>query len=193
MSIPIRRVVLIRHGQYDEHDTGSLTALGRKQAAHTGHAFVGARVDSMLASTLIRAKETAAIVRESIPHVKLSHSALLCECVPTPLPASLRLGLDPAQIRVDRERADKAWDKVFRPTKASRTDLVVCHGNIIRYFVCRALGVPVKSWVKMQSLHCGISEVSVLPNGETRLASYNDTGHLPRELRTMSNAAAKRD
>jgi serine/threonine-protein phosphatase PGAM5 len=193
VTISLRRILLIRHGQYDENETGKLTPLGRKQAAITARAFEGLRVDAMVSSTLTRAKETAKIIHEGMPHVKLTHSALLCECVPTPLPHSLRVKLDPAQVEEDRVRADKAFAKFFRPTKTPRVELVVCHGNIIRYFACLALGVQPRAWVKMQSLHCGITEVSVLPNGETRLASYNDTGHLPRNLRTMSNAATKRD
>lgn len=193
MTLILRRVVLVRHGQYDEHDTGQLTALGRKQAATTALAFEGMRIDSMVSSTLIRAKQTAEIIAEQIGFPRVTHSALLCECVPTMLPASLRVKVDPEHVRQDRERADRAYERFFRPTKTARTDLVICHGNIIRFFACRALGVQPRAWIKMQSLHCGITEISVLPNGETRLASYNDTGHLPRPMRTMSNAAAKRD
>ncbi len=193
MPIPIRRVLLIRHGQYQERGNGELTALGRKQAAVTGRALAGLRVDGMVSSTLIRAKETAAIISESVTGVKVMHSTLLCECMPTPLPASLKLRLDAAQIREDRARADRAFERFFRPSRTHRTDVIVCHGNIIRFFVCLALDVSPRVWVKMQSLHCGITEVSVLPNGETRLASYNDTGHLPPPMRTMSNAVAKRD
>lgn len=193
MTIPTRRILLIRHGQYDEQGSGELTALGRKQAAMTGRALEDLHVDALVSSTLIRAKQTAQIIGESLPHLKIVHSSLLCECVPTLLPRSLRVKLDPVQVREDRARADRAFERFFRPTKAPRTELVVCHGNIIRYFACLALDVEARAWVKMHSLHCGITEVSVLPSGDTRLASYNDTGHLPRHLRTMSNAATKRD
>ncbi len=185
--------MLVRHGQYDEHDTGKLTPFGRKQASVTARAFEGMRIDSVVSSTLIRAKETAEIIAEHIGYETVTHSALLCECVPTMLPASLRVKVDPDHVRQDRERADRAYERFFRPSPRPRTDLVICHGNIIRFFACRALGVQPRAWIKMQSLHCGITEISVLPNGETRLASYNDTGHLPRHMRTMSNAAAKSD
>ena len=106
MTLILRRVVLVRHGQYDEHDTGKLTTFGRKQAAVTAHAFKGMRIDAMVSSTLIRAKETAEIIADGIGHAKVVHSSLLCECVPTPLPASLRVGVDPAHVRADRKRAD---------------------------------------------------------------------------------------
>ncbi len=193
MRLSIRRVVLIRHGQYEERGDGVLTALGREQAAVTRDALRGMGADSIVSSTLSRAMETGAIVAAAFPQLTLKHDDLLCECTPTALPASLRVVIHPAQIKADRARAEKAYARIFRPSRAPTTDVVVCHGNIIRFFACKALGVAPRVWINMASLHCGLTEISVLPNGETRLMSYNDTGHLPRALRTMSNAAAKRD
>lgn len=193
VAMPVRRILLIRHGQYDESGEGWLTPLGRKQAEATGRALRDLELSGIVSSTLPRARETADILAESFPGLRVTRSSLLCECIPTALPAALKLRLDPQQIKDDRERAERAFAKVFRPTKTPKTELVVCHGNIIRYFACRVMGVQARAWVKMQSLHCGITEVTVLSTGETRLASYNDTGHLPRKLRTMSNAATKRD
>ena len=189
----VRRVVLIRHGQYEERGDGSLTELGRMQAEVTRDAVAGLRADAIVSSTLTRARQTGRIVSAAFPKLTLTEDDLLCECTPTALPPSLGVVRNPALIKVDRARAEKAFKRFFRPASTPKTDVVVCHGNIIRFFACKALGVPARVWINMASLHCGITEVSVLPNGETRLMSYNDTGHLPRELRTMSNAAAKRD
>jgi len=193
MKIAIRRILLVRHGQYDEAGSGRLTALGERQAIVTGRALSGLRVQSIVSSTLVRAVETADILAPSFPDSRVTRSALLCECIPTPLPASLRIEVAKAQIRADRKRADLAFAKFFRPSRKPRTDVIVCHGNIIRYFACRVLEAPARAWVRMQSLHCGITEVVVLPSGDARLVSYNETGHLPRRMRTMSNVASKRD
>ena len=62
--------------------------------------------------------------------------------------------------------------------------MVVCHANLIRFFVCKALGVSVRKWTKMLSNHASCTEIMVSPKGVTRLLSYNEAGYLPHELRT---------
>jgi serine/threonine-protein phosphatase PGAM5 len=193
VKIAIRRVLFVRHGQYDESGSGRITPLGQAQARATGEALLDLRVDGMVSSTLVRARETADLMAASFPGIRVARSSLLCECLPTALPSSLRIPVTPAQIRADRARADKAYERFIRPSRKSRTDVIVCHGNIIRYFACRVLDANPRTWIRMQSLHCGITEVAVLPSGDARLSSYNDTGHLPRSMRTMSNAARKQD
>jgi len=187
-----RHLYLIRHGQYDEDDDGGLTELGREQAHRVGAALRDVRAATIWVSTLRRAKETAAIVSAHFPEVPVRAMKNLCECVPTAIPRMPGFATA-ARIRADRARAEAAFAKLFRPVRRSRAELVVAHGNIIRFFVCRALGVPPVTWVKMGSVHCSVTEVIVEPSGYMRLRSFNDTGHLPRRMRTMSLAALKQD
>jgi len=62
--------------------------------------------------------------------------------------------------------------------------VVVCHGNLIRYFVCRALKVPIVRWTRMNSSHCALTRILIRDTGAIRVVSYNETAHLPPKLVT---------
>ncbi|KAG7394996.1 hypothetical protein PHYBOEH_004398 [Phytophthora boehmeriae] len=60
-----------------------------------------------------------------------------------------------------------------------RFRIVVCHANIIRWFVCKALGVdPDGTWGRMRYNHCGITALEIDSVGNVQLAYMNQTGHL---------------
>jgi serine/threonine-protein phosphatase PGAM5 len=173
-----RTLVLVRHGQYEADGGGWLTPLGRDQAELTS-AWLASRhpkVDAIWSSTLPRARETAAIVRASFPKVRLREAAVLREG----LYSKVR-GYDvSAEERAsDRARADRAWSRFFRVSRTDRVELVVCHGNLIRYLVCRALEVPTLRWTRMNSHHCAITTILVRDSKAVRVVSYNETAHLP--------------
>ncbi len=82
----MRTLILVRHGQYD-HETGDLTALGRRQALATVRALRGHKIDAIHCSTLARAKETATLLKLGLrSRLKLRASSLLREKLPTPVP-----------------------------------------------------------------------------------------------------------
>jgi serine/threonine-protein phosphatase PGAM5 len=89
-------------------------------------------------------------------------------------------------IRRGKVQADRAYRRYFRRAAGrDRCDVLVCHGNLIRYLVCRALALGKNAWVGLGSAHCGITVIRILPRGEIVLESYNDTGHLPAKWRTV--------
>ncbi|CAH0475448.1 unnamed protein product [Peronospora belbahrii] len=60
-----------------------------------------------------------------------------------------------------------------------RFRVMVCHANIIRWFVCKALGVnPDGTWGRMRYNHCGITAMEVDSVGNVQLTYMNQTGHL---------------
>jgi serine/threonine-protein phosphatase PGAM5 len=180
-----RSFVLVRHGQYAPENGGKLTQTGREQAEHTAtwlkSHLDGARVDVLWSSTLVRARETAEIIGRSFGNAKVRPTGLLREGMYSKL-----TGFDiPADERLaDRARADSAWTKLFRTSRTDRLELVVCHGNLIRYLVCRALRVSVGRWTRMNSNHCGITRILIRDTGAIRVVAYNETAHLPRHLVT---------
>ncbi|MBX3226402.1 MAG: histidine phosphatase family protein [Labilithrix sp.] len=180
-----RHVLLVRHGQYDVDSGGSLTELGREQAAVTGKWIaqnLGAlRVSAIYSSTLPRAKETADIIAPNVTRRAVKRAALLREGM-----YSKVKGYDvPASEREeDRARADLAWARFFKTTRADRFEILVCHGNLIRYLVCHALEVPGARWTRMNSNHCALTRVLVRDTGAVRVVSYNETAHLPSRLIT---------
>jgi len=189
----------MRHGQYDElalsRGGGALTKLGRKQATRTASALRKLEVHAIWSSTLVRAKETASIVAAKRQRsIRVKRTSLLCEVIPTTLPKHIKLHIkiDAAHVKGDRARADRAFDTLFRAAKQSnRTEIVVCHGNLIRYLVCRALGIAPKLWMRLDSTHCGLTEFRVLPRGAVRVVRYNDVGHLPQAIRTQGGETKK--
>ena len=190
----LRKIYLVRHGQYAAEATandglgGSLTDLGRRQAELTAERFSAMPIDIIFHSGLRRARETAEIIASRLPGVNVCESALLRECIPC-----IPLGYEAAfasltreQVQRDAQQAREAYEAHFTPAPdADRHDLLVCHGNIILYFMLRALGAPVGLWVNAGTYHCGVGEVWVRADGRTSLVTHNDCGHLPPELRTF--------
>jgi serine/threonine-protein phosphatase PGAM5 len=84
-------------------------------------------------------------------------------------------------------QCSKAFSRYFtRPRRKERREVLVCHGNIIRYFICRALGIPPETWGRLNSHNCSISAVAIYPDGFMMVESYNDVGHLPERLLTRT-------
>ncbi len=176
-----RIVYLLRHGQYETESIGALTPLGRRQAVAAARYLGRVRITSVWSSTLPRARETADIVARELGLGPVRPTRILREGMFTkvagyPTPASER--------EEDRERADAAWKKFFRPSRIDKNDLLVCHGNLIRYFVCRALDAPIAKWVRMNTNHCALTRIVVRDTGAVRVVSYNETSHLPGRLVT---------
>ena len=187
-----RRIYLVRHGQYavdaapEDGLGGSLTDLGRQQAERTGERFSRMRVDVIIHSGLRRARETAEIIASQLPGVVVSESALLRECIPC-IPIgyeSAFASLSPEQLAREAQQARAAYEAHFTPSPgAERHDLLVCHGNLIRYFMLRVLQAPVALWANAETYTCGVGEVWVRADGRATLVSHNESDHLPPEWR----------
>src|SRR5690348_2916981 len=142
-----RTIVLVRHGQYHkatEQSSEKLTALGRKQAALAAKRLKEYKIDRIVHSTMPRAGETARIIKEKLNFGKRMESCdSLCECVPG-FPKSLRKKFgytDVRKLKQHRLQADRAFKKYFRASSKDAVDVLVCHGNIIRYLICKTLNV----------------------------------------------------
>lgn len=176
-----RTLVLLRHGQYAPDDGGRLTALGREQALHSAQYLENVPIHAIWASTLPRARETAAIVAAHLNAPRVRHVGVLREGMYSKIDG---YAMTEAERREDRSRADAAYAKFFRISRTDRTELLVCHGNLIRYLLCRALRAPIAKWMRMTTHHCGITRVFVRDTGSVRVVSYNEHSHLPTRLVT---------
>jgi serine/threonine-protein phosphatase PGAM5 len=65
-------------------------------------------------------------------------------------------------------------------------EIIVCHGNVIRYFFCRALQLPPEAWLRMQTLNCSITYIVIRPNGMVSARMMGDIGHLDYDESTFS-------
>lgn len=140
----IKTIYLLRHGQYQKNPDEFLTTLGRKQAALAGKRLKEISFHKIHHSTLPRAQEIAQIVLTAMGlKKKMYGSDHLHECVPG-FPKKLRKKhgfIAEKKLNAHKRQANKAYRDLFTFSKSNRTELVVCHGNIIRYFICKALGV----------------------------------------------------
>jgi serine/threonine-protein phosphatase PGAM5 len=178
-----RTLLLVRHGEYTPVDGGKLTAIGREQAKLTGRwiAGQGVRVDVVWSSTLPRARETADILAKNLAglRARIRRTGVLREGMYSKLPG---FDVTERESEADRARADRAWAQFFRASRRDRLEVVVCHGNLIRWFVCRALRVPGARWIRMNSAYASMTRIVVRPTGTIRVVSYNETAHLPPDL-----------
>jgi len=89
---------------------------------------------------------------------------------------------DPALLQAEGRQDE---DEIDENESVEETwEIMVCHGNVIRYFVARALQLPPQVWLRMATYNCGITHVKINSNGRCSLVSFGDTGHLPLDKTT---------
>ncbi len=70
------------------------------------------------------------------------------------------------------------------PPPAATVDILVCHGNVIRYFVCRALQFPPDAWLRFEMYNGSMTHLYVRPSGRVGIQTMNDAGYMPKEMLT---------
>ncbi len=188
----VRFVYLIRHGMYDRVDSlddrtaNGLNALGHEQARLLARrlAALPVRAHFLVSSDFTRARETADEIG-AVLGIHAARDTLLEECTPRSIRAAAPGDADSTEAVACEARLEAAWGKYFRPSPdADEQDLVVCHGNVIRWFVCRALGADPRRWITMDLANASLTVVAVRPDGSARLVLYGDVGHLPVSKQT---------
>jgi serine/threonine-protein phosphatase PGAM5 len=191
-----RTIYLVRHGQHDvnhpEADEmgGGLTKLGVLQAQITAVRLRSLPVVAIHYSSLRRTTETASIIAHDHPDIPVRKTRLLWECipfVPTAFADQFNRQYATEELSAGRFQAYRVFTRFFRRSLgADKSEIIVSHGNLIRYLVLRALGASPAGWTNLDICNCGITEIGIEEDGRMVLVSYNDTGHLPPDLRTMS-------
>lgn len=198
---PARTLYLIRHGEYDHDDQTcdpadecGLVALGRQQAR-----LIAARLDAMpvtftslQASSMTRARETAAIIAERFPDLSLTLHDDVRECTPTTRRDDVMADLAPGEAAACDSTLGAAWARlaVPAPGPSDAHDIVVCHGNVIRWFVCRALAVDPQAWLGMSIANCSLTVIQIRADGSAKLIAFADSGHIPYSMTTYPGVTA---
>ena len=191
----IHFVYLVRHGIYDRDTSATddrvsngLNTLGHEQAKLVGArlAGLGVKFDRLISSELLRAKQTADDMG-TLMKVTPSRDGLLNECTPNSSNARLMASEKPADVAACDSTLAAAWQRYLMPTAERDTyDVLVCHGNVIRWTLMRALGAETRNWSNQDAGNCSLSIIAVRPDGSIRLAMYSDVGHIPVEKQTWS-------
>lgn len=192
-----RHIILIRHGQYNlEGKSDSeryLTELGREQARLTGLrlAELSLPYSFMIHSNMTRAIETSNIITSSLPKVPvLPADSILREGSPiTPEPKVWSHRFD-YQLSQDGARIEAAFRKYFHRADPNQEkdsyEIIVCHANVIRYFVCRALQFPPEAWLRLSLKHASLTWLVIRPDGEVYIRALGESGHFPPEMLSTS-------
>jgi len=199
-----RYLYLIRHGNYNTYEDvqddlgGSLTSLGREQAEYVARYFEPFPLEAIHTSSMRRAYQTAEIIASRHPHLRLQTYRELWESIPVipfrmqdkvlPLYANLDDAQLSAKLAENKYYAEKAFELFFQPVNGTEEEeyheLIVAHGNMIRYLVCRVLGVDPRAWANMTINQCSITRIRIDDNEGLSLESFNETMHLPYDLWT---------
>lgn len=185
-----RNILLIRHSQYNLSGSTDkerfLTPLGREQAELTGQrlAALGLKYDLMIHSSMTRATETANIISKHLPGVDLVSCDLLREGAPIePVPPVTHWKPDAVQYHEDGARIEAAFRRYIHRAdpkqKEDSFEIIVCHANVIRYFVCRALQFPPEGWLRMGLNNGSITWLTIRPSGRVALRTLGDSGFMP--------------
>ena len=81
---------------------------------------------------------------------------------------------------------EAAWSRLFVPAgpAGDEHDIVVCHGNVIRWFTARVLNNAPENWLEASIANCSVTVVQVRADGSTKLIAFADSGHLPWGMTT---------
>uniref|UniRef100_T1J2V7 Serine/threonine-protein phosphatase PGAM5, mitochondrial n=1 Tax=Strigamia maritima TaxID=126957 RepID=T1J2V7_STRMM len=185
-----RNIFLIRHGQY-HHKTGRLTKTGKEQATITGERLQAMGYPfrkKLISSTMIRALETASFIRRSNYQFEIKPIDSICEGAPFSTEPKFDHSPTDEQVEHDTERIEKSFCSLFYRASVEQMkdsyELVVCHSNVIRYFVCRALQFPPDAWMRFVLNNCSITWLVIHPDGHVELKAMGDAEHLPAPLVT---------
>ncbi len=194
-----RYVYLVRHGLYDADSTvvddtrgNGLNARGHDQARLTGErlASLPVHIDRFVSSTYLRAAQTADDIG-AILHRTPERDSLLHECTPDSDRPDINATATDAERAACAANLEAAWAKYMRPSPdADAHDVLVCHGNVIRWFVTQALRVDPKLWLHFTIGNGSITALVVRPDGGIQIAAYSDTGHIPVDRQSWTGRGA---
>ena len=191
----VHYVYLVRHGIYDRDTTATddrvangLNALGHEQAGLVAArlAALPVKYDHLVSSEYLRAAQTADDIGRVLK-LTPTRDGSLNECFPSTNNAKMTANEKPEDIAACDSARAVAWQRYFAPTPDHDTyDLLVCHGNVIRWTMMRAVGADTKNWLNLDGANCGLTIIAVRPEGTTRLVMYSDVGQIPWAKQTWS-------
>lgn len=197
-----RTIVLVRHGNYAENPSADerlgpgLSPLGIAQARLAGArlAALPLHFDRLLASPLQRARDTAAVIAGDFPGRTFTIDDDLAECTPPTRRADITAREKPEALTACKAQLERAFARYFVPAAGGASaDLLVCHANVIRYLVTRALGVDSTAWLAMSVGHASLTTIRVNADGSFKVLAVGDTGYISPNLSTNISGDPARD
>ena len=156
-------------------------------------------------SSMSRAVETADIIKKPLPETTArSVDAGLCEGVPChAIPGGIHHS---AAVYRDGARIEAAFRRYFKRAipydetdddddddefaikgafrkpepgdPEDEYDIIVCHANVIRFLFLRALQLPPETWLRLCTMNCSLTYLTISPSGHVAARLLGDVGHL---------------
>lgn len=191
-----RYLYLTRHGEASP-DESELTDIGRRQAVLLGERLRRSPLTALHHGLLPRAAQTAQLIREQLDGVPLHVSEEAGDYVPY-LPQRHELPPESADAMVARLAEFPAEERERGPELAltalarftgpvdgdePRHELLVTHNFLVGWLVRAALDAPKWRWMGLYHANAALTVIRYEPGRPASVLLYNDTGHLPEELR----------
>lgn len=191
-----RYLYLTRHGEATP-DESELTEAGRRQAALLGERLRGAPLTAIHHGPLARAEQTAQLVGERLDGVPRYRSEAAGDYLPH-LPSREELPSEAADAWTKFLDGFTAEEREQGPGLAAaaladftgpvvgdepRHELVITHNFLVGWLVRAALEAPKWRWLGMNHANAALTVIRYAPDRPPAVLLFNDTGHLPAELR----------
>lgn len=199
MAASARYLYLTRHGEATPGEA-ELSGNGRRQAVLLGDRLRSAQLTAVHHGPLRRAAETAQLISGRLNGVRTEESEAAGDYLPY-LPSEHELPPETAAATLDKlaraapgeherdrgaQLARAALSRFTGPSAdghAACHELVVTHNFLIAWIVRDALGAPQARWIGLNHANAALTVIHYAPGLPARLLFFNDTGHLPAELR----------
>ncbi|VDN15473.1 unnamed protein product [Dibothriocephalus latus] len=186
-----RHIILVRHGQYhyaaDDSDC-HLTKLGREQTDYTGQRLkqLNLPYSRIIYSTMTRAVESTDEIIKYLPEVPAVPCDRLREGAPfPPQPPVPNWPSSKDAFNEDGPRIEAAFNYYMHRADPDQEkdsyEILVCHANVIRYFVCRSLQLPPEAWIRMTLDHGSLTWITIRPTGTVSLRWLGNSGYMPAD------------
>jgi probable phosphoglycerate mutase len=173
-------IYLIRHGEteanLDPTKPPILTENGKKQVNLLANRLKEEKVDLIISSDLERAQLTAKEIQlQNINKPKLEITNELQEIYRLIVGGAPKEGTRPKRFEEDLERANIFWNKLI--SMNLKKVFVVSHGNIMKFFISKALEIePEKTKnIVLDPTSISIAEIN---NEKIQLKSLNNMNHI---------------
>jgi broad specificity phosphatase PhoE len=195
--------------------TNSLAYFTHMSCFHHLHCSWPSSGSRLFWKTRTRAKETADIIAQHLPGVTYAEPDPLlnegrpCHHIPgTPVHEKTIAMTDEHHRRIEQAYQKYFYrSEDFPPSRKPTTtddaatstgddddddyhkhefEIIVCHANVIRYFLCRALQLPPEAWLRYCPFNCSMTYITIRPSGNVSCRMLGDIGHLPYDVSTFS-------
>ncbi|MER0445850.1 histidine phosphatase family protein [Streptomyces sp. Edi4] len=191
-----RYLYVTRHAEATPDESG-LTDAGRRQATLLGQRLRTAPLTAIHHGPLARAEETARLIADQLEGVPLRRAAAAGDYLPYPptreeLPQEMAdafltfLDRFPEQEREHGTRlAATALADLTGPVPGDepRHELLVTHNFLVGWLIRAAFDAPNWRWAGVNHANAALTVIRYAPGRPPSLLLFNDTGHLPAELR----------